>query len=546
MRRILWMFWMVLWLTGWVSTVAAQSYSFQLVEETVHAYWNADGTLSLDYTFHFANDPGAHPIDFVDVGLPNQDYDFNSISAWVNGQPVKVTKDYQGEGCCGVAVELGDLAIPSGGEGQVRVTVGRIRRVLFPDSADSNYVSAVFSPTWFGSAYVHRTTRLIVVFHFPPGVLPSEPRYHLDQGGVPEIGTDAEGRVTYTWIDPQALGSEQYFFGASFPKNYVPESAYRPSLLEQMGQALQGLVEVVIPFAFLAFWCLLAPTLIVFSIVSQSRRKMQYLPPLVKVEGHGIRRGLTAVEAALLLEQPLDKVITMILFSVIKKGAARVVSSDPLEIEVLEPLPEGLRTYEEQFLEAMQQKDPRSRRKLLREMMIDLIESVREKMRGFSRKETVEYYRSIVQRAWQQVEAAETPEVKGQLFGEALEWTMLDENYEERARRTFTGPVAVPTWWHRYDPGWIYATRRPASIPTSTSSSERPATIPGTSFAASVVRSVQSVAGGLLGGTRSFTESVTHVTNPPPVSSGSGSGIGGGGCACACAGCACACAGGGR
>ncbi|MFN3741970.1 MAG: hypothetical protein ACK4VW_04795 [Anaerolineales bacterium] len=541
MRRIFLVLWMALWLLGWVSTADAQSYSFQLVEEIVHAYWNADGTLSLDYTFYFLNDPGAHPIDFVDVGLPNQFYDLDSISAWVDGQPVKVTKDYQGQGCCGVAVELGAFAIPPGGAGQVRVTIGQIRRVLFPDSSDPDYVSAVFSPTWFGSAYVHGTTNLLVVFHFPPGVAPSQPRYHVEQGGVPEIGTDAEGRVTYTWTNPQASGSEQYSFGASFPRNYVPVSAYRPSLWEQIEQALQNFFGEVFPILCAAFWFMFAPALAVFFLISESRRKMAYLPPSIQVEGHGIKRGLTAVEAALLLEQPLDKVITMILFSVIKKGAARIVSSEPLEIEVLEPLPEGLRTYEVQFLEAMKRKDLRSRRKLLRQMVIDLIESLREKMRGFSRKETVEYYRSIVQRAWQQVEAAETPEVKGQLFSETLEWTMLDKDYDERARRVFTGPVVVPSWWHRYDPGWA----RPSGGTPASGGGDR-TTVPGSSFAASVVRSVQSVAGSLLGGTRAFTESVTSTTNPPPVSSSGGFRGGGGGCACACAGCACACAGGGR
>lgn len=544
MRRILLMFWVVLLLAGWVLPAGAQSYSFQLVEETVHAYWNADGTLSLDYLFHFLNDPGAHPIDFVDVGLPNKYYDFDSISAWVDGQPVNVTEDYQGGGCCGVAVELGALAIPPGGEGEVRVTVGRIRRVLSPDSADSNYVSAVFSPTWFGAAYVHGVTKLVVVFHFPPGVTPTQPRYHTEQGGMPEIGTDAEGRVTYTWTNAQASGSEQYFFGASFPKNDVSVSAYRPSALEEIMQTIKDWIVTEFPFLYSCLLSLLVVGWLVFSIfIGESRRKMEYLPPLVQVEGHGIKRGLTAVEAALLLEQPLDKVITMILFSVVKKGAARVISSEPLKIEVLEPLPEGLRTYEMQFLDAMKQKNLNSQRKLLRQMMIDLITSLREKMRGFSRKETIEYYRSIVQRAWQQVEAAETPEVKGQLFSEALEWTMLDKDYDERARRVFTGPVVVPNWWHHYDPGWARAS---GAAPTSSGSGGR-TTVPGSSFAASVVRSVQSVAGGLLGGTRSFTESITRVTNPPPVSSGgSSSGGGGGGCACACAGCACACAGGGR
>ncbi len=534
MRRLALLILVLLWLGVWIVPAEAQSYSFRLIEEIVHAYWNADGTLSLDYTFDFANDPGAHPIDFVDVGLPNASYDFNSISAWVNNQPVEVTSDYQGEGCCGVAIDLGKYAIQPGKEGQVRVYVGRIRRVLSPDTSDQDYVSAVFSPTWFGSAFVKGTTKLVVVFHFPPGVTLTEPRYHFEQGGEPEVGTDAEGRVTYTWIYPAASGSSQYFFGASFPKRYVPASAYQPSLWEQFVAFLEWLISA----GFTIFFCLVLPILVLVSIISGFRRKLDYMPPLVQVEGHGIKRGLTAVEAALLLEQPLEKVMTMILFSVVKKGAARVISSDPLEIEVLQPLPEGLHGYERQFLEAMQQKRADTRRKLLRQLIVDLIAGLREKMRGFSRKETIEYYRSIVQRAWSQVEAAETPEVKSQLFSEALEWTMLDPDYDDRARRVFTGPVHVPTWWSRYDP--TYAAPASRGAPPSGRT-----TVPGSSFAASVIRSVQSVAANVLGNPKAFTESVTRITNPPPPPSSSGR-MSGGGCACACAGCACACAGGGR
>ena len=38
--------------------------------------------------------------------------------------------------------------------------------------------------------------------------------------------------------------------------------------------------------------------------------------------------------------------MTMILFSTIKKGACRVITRDPLKIELTDPLPEGLRGYE--------------------------------------------------------------------------------------------------------------------------------------------------------------------------------------------------------
>jgi hypothetical protein len=188
-------------------------------------------------------------------------------------------------------------------------------------------------------------------------------------------------------------------------------------------------------------------------------------------------------------------------------------------------------------------------------MMVDLVKSVSSKMKGFSRRETVAYYRDIMNRAWAQVEAADTPEVKGQKYEEVMEWTMLDREYDDRTRRVFrTGPVYVPVWWPRYDPGWG---RGSGTAPASTGPSGAPAgggfttpNLPGSEFAASVVGGVQDFSQSVIGNITEFTGSITNKTNPVPVSTSSsrGGGRSGGGCACACAcaGCACACAGGGR
>ena len=70
----------------------------------------------------------------------------------------------------------------------------------------------------------------------------------------------------------------------------------------------------------------------ILGAINSNKRKLKYLPPKIPIEGHGIKRGLTAVEAAVLMEQPLDKVMTMILFGVVKKNAATVVTRDPLKL----------------------------------------------------------------------------------------------------------------------------------------------------------------------------------------------------------------------
>ncbi|MCF6277791.1 MAG: hypothetical protein L3J16_03455 [Anaerolineales bacterium] len=543
-------------LFGATSSVFAQSYSFVLEKEEVHVYWNDDGSMSLDYTFVFKNNSGAHVIDFVDVGLPNSSYRYASISAEVDGNAVSISSDYQGSGS-GVAVDMGNYAIPPGGSGRVHVYVGYIDEVLHTDDNDDTYASAVFGTTWFGSQYVTGNTDVSVSFHLPNGVQPNEPRYHIPKdwpgNDEPQTSLDASGRVMYTWQSADANGYTQYTFGASFPKSYVPASAIvSPSPFD--GLSIGDIINWLMCLGF-AFFFLGIPIL---TGISQRKRKMQYISPKIAIEGHGIKRGLTAVEAAILMQEPLDKVMTMILFGVIKKGAAEVTKRDPLHLKVVDSLPEKLHPYEKEFLEAFADgKNNRiKQRRKLQKVTVNLIKSVSKKMKGFSRRETLAYYKNIMERAWKQIESAGTPEIKSQMYDEALEWTMLDKNFNDRTQDVFrTGPVYVPMWWGRYDPSYRRAApgaSRPFKTPTASAPSGRSLAssmpqLPGADFAASMVTGVQTFSNKVIGNLNDFTGKVTGVTNPPPKPSSSGrSGGGGCACACACAGCACACAGGGR
>ncbi len=552
-RRLLASLMALLLAFGLVSSASAQSYSFSLPKEVVDVYWNADGTLAVNYAFTFTNEPGAHVIDFVDVGTPNSSYDGSQIRADVNGNPVTISTDYQGTGS-GFAVDLGGYAIQPGQSGTVNVYIGRVNNVLYKDDQDETYASAVFEPTYFDGSFVNGNTDLTVTFHLPPGVKPEEPRWHSAPSGFPSepvTGLDEQGRITYTWQNPNASGSRNYEFGASFPKSYVPADAIVTAppapAFNISGDALGGFFM----FCCFGLFFFVIPGL---TAIQNNRRKLQYMPPRVALEGQGIKRGLTAVEAAILLEQPLDKIMTMILFGVVKKNAAEVVRRDPLEVKAIAPQPDGLNQYEVNFLKAFEQPAGAGRQKALQDLMIALVKSVSEKIRGFSRKETVDYYKSIMERAWQQVEAADTPEVKSQKFEEAMEWTMLDRDYDDRMRRTLHGPIFMPMWWGRYDP-----TFRPASLGSAprtaapTSQGGR-VTLPGADIAASMVTGVQTFSSKVMGDLNTFTSRVTNATNPPPKPSTgstyrSGGGKSGGcacACACACAGCACACAGGGR
>jgi hypothetical protein len=540
------------------SSSFAQSYYFQNPETIVNVYWNEDGTSSIDYLFTLVNDPSAPPIEFVDVGVPNDNYDLNSVYADVDGQEVTniETSPYVSPG---VAVGLGSYSIQPGDTGKVRVFIARVRDVLYPDDQDSNYVSAVFKTSYFDKSSVYGPTDLTVIYHFPPGVQPEEPRWHSAPSGFPsepDTGFDDEDRVVYAWRNQSANAYTAYQFGASFPSQYVPQTV----VVQEGGGGGVGILAAIggiISALFFPLLCIGGVVLFFYWIISADRRrKLQYLPPKISIEGHGIKRGLTAVEAGILMEQPIEKLMTMTLFGVLKKEAAQVIKRDPLEIKNSDPLPEDLYSYEKDFLIAFQEPAGAGRKKALQKMMVDLVKSVGEKMKGFSRKETVAYYKDIMERAWAQVEAAGTPEVKSAKFDEVMEWTMLDKDYGDRTREVFhQGPVFVPVWWPRYDPSFGKPSGGTVSSGSSGGSLSMPH-LPGSDFAAGIALGVQNFSSKVVGNIGDFTSGITNITNPPPkppASSGrsySSGRSGGSGCACACAcacaGCACACAGGGR
>lgn len=560
MKKII-VFLVIIFLLIVPTSVLAQSYYFQVEKETVHVYWEDDGTLDLIYEFVFVNQPEGHAIEYVDLGLPNYSYSDYNITADIDGQGLSYisSSDYEGSGS-GVAVGLGSLAIPPGGRGTVRIYVNEIEDVLFPDTEADDYASAKFAPAYFGSQYVTGSTDMVITFHLPPGVQPEEPRWHSAPNGfnsTPITGVDTLGQITYTWRNPDGNASREYVFGASFPLTYVPASAVsKPSLWQQLGIAPEAVTGILCTGGFLLFFVMI----IVVSVKSSNKRKMKYLPPKIRIEGHGIKRGLTAIEAAVLLERPADKIFTMILFSLLQKNAATVLSQDPLKLEFSDPLPENLRKYETQFIKAFKNESSRVRKTELQDLMIDLIKSVGKKMEGFSHRETVRYYEDIIKRAWKQVEDAETPEVKSEKFNDHMGWTMLDRDFEDRTQDVFRrGPVYVPVWWNRYDPTYASTSgSRPIASRTSAPSSRTSGggalpNLPGGDFAASMATGISNFSSNVVGNITDFTSRITQKTNPvpKPTSSGrSGWSSGGGGsscaCACACAGCACACAGGGR
>ena len=123
------------------------------------------------------NDPGAHPIDVVDVGMPNDTYRLSDIRASIDGVPLTDISNSpyvtpgRGRGA-------GQPRHPARADAAPCTWRPRYATSIYQDSDDDAYASIEFAPTWFDSQFVHGATRLEVNFHLPPGVTAEEPRYH--------------------------------------------------------------------------------------------------------------------------------------------------------------------------------------------------------------------------------------------------------------------------------------------------------------------------------------------------------------------------------
>ncbi len=530
----------------------AQDYKFEVNRNASWVVIDKHGQADLHYRLTFTCAPGAHAIDIVDIGMPNGSYQLNTASAKVNGNDISEFRTSEYVKPYGVEVHLGEQTIQSGDSATLFFSI-HLGQVLNRDDQDQSYASFEFVPTWYGSEYVQGRTHLECNFVFPPGTRQDEPRYHGREFSESWFDSSANAPI-YRWTDEEASPDGQYKFGASFPSAHVDAVSIRqpPGLVARIlggALALAGMLfSFLLSTAF--FWIF---GLIFFFAWRQNKvRRMKYLPPQLSVEGVGIKRGLTAPEAGLLLELPLDKVLAMVLFGLVKKGAVEVTEREPhVRLKVLDAA-KADQPYEKEFIgciDATGVPDPVK----LRPVMVTFIKGVNDKLKGFSRKETVAYYRQIVTQAWDQVAAAGTPELKVRALEENNDWMMMDRDYGDRVRTNYgTGHYPMPYWWGAYGYG-RGSTMAPSPAPGAPSSGPgvQMPKLPGADFANSIVSGTEKFAAGLVGGSvADFTGKITSVTNPVPVSSSSGSSGGGGrsscACACACAGCACACAGGGR
>lgn len=559
-------------------SVSAEDYSFAIPKDLVIFAIDSDGKASVSYDFTIEN--YGKGLDYIDIALPNNNFDLSDVQATIDGVAVDSKDlsrvDYAETGLLyGVTIDNSWNPIPAGQSVDIYVEIREIRKLLYKvtDSTKSEeYVSFQYQPSYFGSNFTRGKTDFTIRLVLPTGLTSEEPVYFTPENWVgnsePDSWFNDNGNVVYEWNSPNADSSAAYTFGAMFPQRILTslDQVSDPSSYSEQSSTSND--WSFSDYAITAGICLIPILIVFFSIYAAIKRSKKnkllsnsYLPPSIKAEGEGIKRGLTAVEAAVLLEEKMDKIISMIIFSLTKKGAISVTSQNPLVIKAEDPLPDKLFEYESGFIEAMTEPTDKDRKEKMAKTISDLILSVTEKMKGYSLEDTKAYYRNIIEKAWQQVQDADSPELKGEKLDEIFGWAVLDEDVEGKTKEVFgETPVFLPMWWWRMGP--VYSsTPSPANagagghpVSSAPSTSSTP-TLPGSDFARSITDSVRNFGVGTVGSIKGFTNKVTGQTNPLSAPSGGSnrsnwSGRGGGGgrscaCACACAGCACAGGGGG-
>jgi hypothetical protein len=595
-------------MTSFGGPVAAQSYSFGVPDLRMQVYVQPDASVKIVYDITFDN--YGSPIDIVDIGMPHSSYNLSTMSASINGVNLSTIRksEYVHPG---VEVHLSGQAIPRGSQGTLHFEFS-MPDLVFQDTTNKDLASLQITPTWFDSDFVRGTSNIQIAIHMLEGIHPDEMLYQ----DVPFTNKALyQGRAVAVWQWSQGTATQAYRVGVSFPQRGMTRVIKmtfvqlvskwltdNPTVRFILGAAVMIMFAVLFfrfsggtglsVFAILGGMILLllfispisaliAPVivgpLIALNEGSLKKKRKTYLPAIAQVEGGGIKRGLTAPEAGVLIEMPLNKVLTLVLFGLLEKGVIEVTKDDPLTVEVVQDFRVlsdktlGLKEYRQHRRKVAQGKGTivhayedgyltlieRNHGKAVRDIDFGkptelLIKATVAKMKGFDLSDTQEYYRRVIDRAMEQASALGEVEAREKYLDKYLPWVMMNDNY----------PTVLTHRGYSYWPVWA---RGPRFVGTGSASSKSsgPA-IGGRTRLSDVAGSFSGWAESTMGGMAAAI--MPGSLNIPGVKGGfvdlsgadkvtgdiftalsksSGSG-GGGGCACAGCACACACAGGGR
>ena len=384
-----------------IGEVKAADYSFSVERQEVNVTVLRDGSVDIDYYFLFTN---VGYLDGVDIGLPNRYYDPGTAGAIIMVNNVEHAPSQIQESPyidVGMAVEFGgDLQgiIEEEGAFELYFHVNN-PHMVYENELLNDTVGVSFRPTWFDpDIQVGTTHELVQRLIFPEAFVNDSLALWYESNPWDQIYWDnvTERHVamwTGTDVGPDSIAAGNYDVGIGFPKEYVEQYFLLDPEMDLFGD-IWALVSLFLPLVFMAFFVTMA---IGVSVASARKRRGDYYEPKMNVVGAGPRRDLTVVEAAVVLERPLETVSTMVLFGLIRKGKVQVLSEQaPMRLQKLADA--GEHQYETDYLSSIGP-DGTVSRGLLKITLVNLINATLEKMKGFEQSATQRYYESICDKA---------------------------------------------------------------------------------------------------------------------------------------------------
>lgn len=615
------------------ATAYSTSYSFQLNSMVANCFIELDGSVTIQYNLTITNNPGAKPIDWLDIAFPNKDYNINSVTASENGTAISKSLISPSTAIAiGVQIDLRSHPLLAGQSAQFYVQ-GNNPNMIYGDYENQSMDSVEFYPTQFDPSYCPTYQYLQVNIFFPPNSTNGNlVKYHYSKYDSYDTNVIIGNNhyLKYTWNKTNAP-MQEYKYGVSFPKSWVDVSigwTANPVLVNFVVDTLLvvsivGLVAGISYFIYryfhitrkryyppkkvystggdkimlfccsaffgalliAAFWSTFSNIMLIigfFAIVIAgfgmigyliykliSNRKKPYSKPNISIECVGVKKGLSVVEAAVIKNTPLNKVMFLIIFGLIKESRLKITDNNPLKFEILsEENIKELPEYQSDFLKAIIKDGPRKgeiAETKLRTLLIDLITKTYNRMKGHDLDATILYYDNMINKAWETVKKLPN-EIQWKDIENEYSWLMLDNLFEQRSQTYFANRYysVYPYWYPNYyyypyfwNRGYYYS-----YYPRLVGPNARIGSVAAPMnhinigmFSNTMVRGMESISNRIVTNFSNFAETIVNKVRPTVRStssgrSGGGHGYSGGGCACACAcacaGCACACAGGGR
>ncbi len=517
------------------SAVNAQNLVYSVDHEWAQIFINQDGTIDLTYNITLTVTSGT--IHGFYVGQPKSDYTpGQAVDQY--GNPLQVARADSGSDYR-IDVTL-NQPLTAGNSIWFTATTN-VAGMISNDTDNPGNFGMQFIPQWTDISINDVRVQIVLPSDVTVNDVKTTQNYYNGTSNV-------DGRLAVYWEKPSIAANEQFLVGISFPAKFMPD--YNP-VSSGIDLGSFGVILGIVGVLFAVF---------VFGIIIVKLRKSNYASPKLSMESLGIRRGLTAVEASYLLDLKPTQIVTEVLYSLLQKRAVWAEATKPsLTLRVLQPYENKtgtsenpLRYYEIDFLAALKADGTLDEEKLAHTITF-LRDTVEQRLRGYSRKDTVDYYRKIVSQAWTQVEQAGTVELASNAYDEQLLWLMLDPNQRTKTETVFKDRFFQPNplwfwWWYGYTTYHPHPTYTPnVNVPAQ---SGKPPAIPGAEFANNVATAVEKTSSNIVVNIEKFASAIVP---PPPKASHEPAKHGADcvcachacACACACVSCACACAGGG-